>query len=97
MRRYEELTKTITTTSLAEVRCDLCGAVAKKGDWESSCWAISEVTVEVTVHQKEGSSFPEGGWGTEYIVDLCPGCFKNRLVPWLKTQGATIQEREWDW
>jgi len=97
MRTYKEVTKTVTATRLAEVRCDLCGAIAEKGDWESSSYAINDVTVEVTVHQKEGSSYPDGGSGTEYIIDLCPDCFKNRLVPWLKSQGATIQEREWYW
>jgi len=47
--------------------------------------------------QKEGSNYPEGGTGTEYEIDLCPKCFKERLVPWLKSEGAAIEEKEWDW
>ena len=97
MRTYKEVTKTVTTTRLAEIRCDLCGAVASGGDWESGVYEVNDVTIEVTVHQKEGTSYPEGGSGTEYVIDLCPDCFKNRLVSWLLSQGATIQEQEWDW
>jgi len=58
---------------------------------------VNETEVSVTVKQKEGESYPDGGSGTEYEIDLCPDCFKNRLVPWLKSEGANIGEMEWDW
>lgn len=44
MRTYKEVTKTVTATRLAEVRCDLCGAIAEKGDWDSSSYAPHLVT-----------------------------------------------------
>ena len=51
----------------------------------------------VEVRQRQGVSYPEGGSGTEIEVDLCPTCFKEKLVPWLRSQGATIEEKEWEW
>jgi hypothetical protein len=82
---------------LVETKCDLCGEVAKNGDWEKSTYEINEVEVSVTVRQKDGSDYPDGGWGTELVVDICPKCFKETLIPFLREKGANIEKREWDW
>ncbi len=79
-------------------KCDLCGVESDSECWEAeSCYHVNETEIRVEVRQKEGSNYPEGGSGTAYEVDLCPKCFKERLVPWLKSQGADINEEEWDW
>lgn len=85
------------TEELDSITCDLCGKVAKHGYWGSSCWDVNEVEVEVTVRQKDGQSFPEGGSGTCFEVDLCPQCFKEKLVPWLISQGCPDKTDEWYW
>ncbi len=97
MRRYEERTSTRTYKELVERCCDLCGRKAKDKDWDAGAYEINETDVRVEVRQKDGSSFPEGGCGTELNIDLCPPCFTGRLVPWLISQGAKIEQREWDW
>ena len=96
-RIYKTETVTREIETLDEIRCDLCGAVGKDGTWERGVWEVNNTTVEVAIHQKEGQSYPEGGWGTEYTIDLCPSCFVNRLVPWLQDQGADIEAIDWDW
>jgi hypothetical protein len=96
MRKYEKHTRTVDETVLTETACDLCGKIAKKGNWESSSYEVNEVDVEVIVRQKNGKSYPEGGWGTALQVDICPDCFINILVPFLRSKGAQIEEREWD-
>ena len=96
MRKYEERPRTVSETVLVETTCDLCGKVAKRGNWGSSTYNVNEVEVEVTVRQKDGSSYPDGGWGTALEVDICPDCFKNTLIPFLRSKGAKIEEREWD-
>lgn len=96
MRKYEQYIKTIEDIRLVETRCDLCGAIAKKGNWNSSCFEVNEAQVEVTVRQKDGSAYPEGGWGTSLQVDICPICFKEVLIPFLVSKGANIEEKEWD-
>lgn len=99
MKIYE--TKTVPArevTNCVGRTCDLCGHSSKSDGWNCGIYEVNETTVSVSVHQKEGSSYPEGGSGTEYDIDLCPVCFKNELVPWLKSRGAkNIQEKEWDW
>lgn len=70
------------------VTCDMCGAEIKGrtyGDAE-----------EIEVKHRTGTSYPEGGSGEETSVDLCGKCFDERLIPWLRAQGAEPLMREWD-
>jgi hypothetical protein len=83
--------------ALVERSCDLCGKKAKTDNWDASRYDINETEISVKIKQKEGSNYPEGGNGTEYEIDLCPDCFKDKLVPWLRSQGAAVEEKEWDW
>lgn len=83
------------------ITCDLCGKEApglRHGDseWTTEHYAIEETRVEVTVRRRQGSSFPEGAWGKAWSVDICPTCFKAKLVPWLISQGAAIREEDFD-
>ncbi len=80
-------------------KCDLCGFETKHGDgeWSGGWYDINDTDIRVEIKQKEGTNYPEGGSGTNYEIDLCPNCFKEKLVPWLKSQGANIEEQEWDW
>lgn len=85
-------------TVVEQRKCDLCGKIGKDDRWESkSSYEINETVIEIEIRQKEGASYPEGGSGTKYEIDLCPDCFKNRLIPWLQSQGADIKTEEWDW
>ncbi len=79
--------------------CDLCGEEAENYDWRSNSYNVNETEVSVRIKQKEGENCPPdgGGWGTEIKVDICPDCFKSKLVPWLKSQGVEIKEKDWDW
>ena len=98
MKVYE--TKAVPATTreiLIKRKCDLCGIESKSSDWNAGFYEVNETEIKITMKQKEGSSYPEGGSGTEYEIDLCPSCFTNRMIPWLKSKGAEIKEREWDW
>lgn len=98
MRHYltEEIPAT-TRQKLSKTTCDLCGNEAKHGCWESSTYEVNETEIEVTVRQREGTSFPDGGDCEEYSVDMCPSCFKNKLIPWLESQGCKAKTKEWEW
>ena len=41
---------------------------------------MEETEVEVTVRQKMGIAV-RWWFRTEYVVDICPDCFKNKLIP----------------
>jgi len=98
MRHYteklqpEKLVKTLTKTT-----CDICGRDAHQGYWESSSYEINETEIEVTVRHKDGNIYPEDGWGTKYEVDICPECFKTKLIPFLKSIGCTTERVDWDY
>ena len=96
-RTYKEVKTTTTHKRLDVLSCDLCGAVAIDAEWERGVWSVGGTTVMVEVSQEEGQSYPDGGSGTKYEIDLCPVCFKDRLVPWLRSEGAVIEEVGWDW
>lgn len=97
MKVYKEvIIPAIKRTECTHRLCDICGAKGKDGDWTGGTYAVDETEISIKVTQKEGNSYPEGGSGTEYDIDLCPKCFKNKLIPWLRSQGAHVQEIEWD-
>ena len=99
MKIYEDrIIPEKTIEQLKTRKCDLCGVEANGEDWEAkSFYAINETEIVIEARQKEGHSYPEGGSGTKYEIDLCPDCFKNKLIPWLKSQGANIQKEDWGW
>jgi hypothetical protein len=85
-------TRTVVKEVVEVVRdwttCDFCCAEIKA--------AVYEVH-EGEIRLKVGSSYPDGGNGTEIRVDVCQGCFHSKVVPWLKSQGVEPIEKEWDW
>ena len=97
MRITKDVERKRIENIITEIRCDICGKVAKGGTWVSSEWEVNEVKIGVTLHTKEGQHYPETAWGTEYNVDLCPTCFADKLLPWLKSQGAQLQPIEYQW
>jgi hypothetical protein len=98
MKHYKKVTTTSTFTELVQRTCDLCGLAGKNAGWEvGTKYDIGETVITVTVLQKEGFTCPDGGSGKKYDVDICPVCFKMKLVPWLISQGAKIKQEDWDW
>jgi uncharacterized protein (DUF2225 family) len=98
MRKYTKKPRVIEEREvLSEVSCDLCGKVGRYGDWESSNWEVAESEIEIEVRYKDGASYPDGGSGQKYNVDICPECFKDKLIPWLESQGCKAKFEDWDW
>ena len=83
--------------SYDKTTCDLCGKETKRGNWAESWYEINETEISIAVRQKDGSSYPDGGMGTKYEVDMCPECFKNKLIPWLEAQGCSTKREDWYW
>ena len=77
-----------------EIRCDLCGFVetspGERPEREEASWSRKPFYDEgVTVSCAKGSSDPDGGSDHEVTrFDICPKCFRERLMPWLISQGA---------
>lgn len=83
-----------TETRPVSIQCDMCGEKSKRSNnWGDGPYSVNDVTIE----HKTGESYPEGGSGEYLRCDLCPTCFKTKLVPWLESQGASVRQEEWDW
>lgn len=68
--------------------CDKCN---EKIETESNYDAF-----ECEFIYKTGDSYPEGGSGEKFELDLCQKCGKE-AVELLKGNGFKVQESEWDW
>lgn len=76
-----------TREVVAKVTCDLCATEITQKQFEVN---------EVEVSLKQGSNYPEGGSGDTTSFDLCSKCFAEKLIPWLRAQGAEPATKEWD-
>lgn len=85
--------------ALVKRTCDLCRKESRGGEteWDCATYEINETEITIKIAQKDGASYPEGGSGTKYDIDICPDCFNNKLIPWLISQGANIKQEDWDW
>lgn len=82
-------------TQLDHIKCDLCDATTTRHDnWSgTSSYDINEVTVAL----KSGTGFPDGGGTESIVIDICPNCFKEKLVPWFIALGGSPRKEEHDW
>ena len=92
-KTYKQVKSEVERSVLEVMKCDLCGRKSNGEDWSPGGYRMAEVEVKL----KEGTNYPEGGFGTLYDVDICPDCFRDKLIPWLQSQGAAVRETEWDW
>jgi hypothetical protein len=96
-----ELKKTVeipakTEERVVAVTCDICG---KKGhpEWPGGDWGENQYDRnETIVRWRQGEHYPEGSSGNEYDVHICPTCFENKLMPWLKEQGVNLIEKSYE-
>jgi hypothetical protein len=95
MRYYEQKEIIETREILTKTVCDLCGVEAFGHKWNSSLYDEKEALIEISIYYKDGYSCPDGGAGTEFSPDICPKCFKEKLMPWLKSQGCKQEPVEW--
>jgi len=73
-----------TRRELEKTTCDICKLeIVQDGFFDAE---------EIEVRHRLGTSYPEGLFCVDTIFDLCGKCFDEKLVPWLKSQGAEGRE-----
>jgi hypothetical protein len=81
------------------ISCDLCGAIAsgRNNGCEEVDWGSETYEVAVSsVYFRAGNDIPMvGGEGDRATADICPDCFKAKLIPWLNSQGANVHVKEY--
>jgi len=75
--------------------CEICGEQSIGSEWDGEGDDRSFGVVDIEC--KTGVRYPDGGYGEKCEVDICPKCFKGKLVPWLESQGATVKWEDWDY
>lgn len=90
MKHLKTIQIPATTREVVDhVSCDLCGAKISQN--------LDYVVEEVEVRHKTGAAYPDGGSGEETSVDMCGKCFDEKLVPWLRSQGAKPCAKDWEY
>lgn len=92
------ITKTVDVPAkklvvLDHIECELCERTCTNDNWSSRQYEVTRPKVSLTV----GENYPEGGYGTETILDICPDCFRDKLVPWFQSLGDQIRIRDIDY
>lgn len=97
-RTYKTVAVPATTRQeLVERCCDLCGKKANSDDWGDNSYNFDETDVQVSIKYRKGEAYPSGGSEVACSIDMCPTCFTQKLVPWLKSQGVTVQAISSSW
>lgn len=83
-----------TTRSVLDfVKCELCERTSHNENWSPQQYIVTEPDVRLRI----GTNYPEGGDIETTILDICPTCFKEKLIPWFVSQGGTPRQEENDW
>ena len=96
-RRYEHEPTQVMKVTREEVVCDLCGLTLQASPPEKldywyhhlEHYQIDDIVL-VKMKRRIDGGFFDIRW-IDWQVDLCPVCFLEKLLPWLKSQGAEPQ------
>jgi len=87
-------------TEFVSCTCDLCGAKttsftsAGEVNWIGDPFNYHFVTVQ----QQKGTMYPSDNFSRVWSYHLCPTCYRDKLVPFLESQGVgkpAFEEREY--
>lgn len=74
------------------IKCELCERKHHDERWSPGIYEVSEPEVVLSV----GTNYPEGSSIDRTYLDICPTCFKEKLIPWFVSQGGVPREVS-DW
>jgi hypothetical protein len=90
MKWYEKKLKEVD--ELVSWTCDICG---KEMDGDFDCEGYEDhdyMDIEARFYTSWNG---DGGEGVHYYLDVCPDCFLNKILPYLKSINANITRREY--
>lgn len=88
-----------TKEIVSHVLCDLCGIIGHPGYSGEVEWGRNDAgdEMETAVVCKAGYASCDGGHWDTVSFDICPTCFRDKLMPWLESQGAKKTSGDIDW
>jgi hypothetical protein len=98
-----------TRKNLVRVECQMCKRFREwknnhepphfpaDGRWLGELPNFPDLTVAVELNDRS-HIYDGSGTGTLHVMsaEVCPDCFKGKVIPWLKENGVDIEEREID-
>lgn len=78
-----------TKEILNKITCDICNSEIITEDKDRFS------NNEINVSCKIGRCYPDDCYGDKISFDICPDCFKNKLIPFLNSLGAEGTEESW--
>jgi hypothetical protein len=72
------------------MKCELCPSTSRDPDWSPGLFEIAEPRVSLRL----GKSYPEGELTKTIYLDICPECFKTKLIPWFRGQGGSTRQTD---
>lgn len=97
MRVYKKKKQIVEKEIMTLCKCDICGLEAKSCNWDASIYESKETEISVTCSLNEGTTYPDGGWGEMFQIDICPKCFKEKLIPWIESHGSKVKPKQWEY
>ena len=88
MKTYKNKTVSYTERVPDEIVCDICGKKTKES------WNGPSEQKEVEVSYTSVDLHPGGGWEEKLSFDICPECFKSKLIPWVESFGSKVTFKE---
>jgi hypothetical protein len=88
---------------VVELICDICkkNIIVVNAGLDNNNWATNEYEnnmQKVTIKLEDGNDcLGSGGESTETEFDVCPECFKEKIMPFIESFGSKPQVTEHDW
>jgi hypothetical protein len=92
MKNTITIEKTYKHEHVESTECDICHNKFDGERWNHESYSA----LETEVRMKTGTSYPEGGSGEEIKFDICPKCFREKLIPFIESFGTVAQWKDWD-
>jgi hypothetical protein len=109
-KKYPDYLRKAARKAITEIKCDICGTKGKinvaqggrfddfmqdtKVEWPDPEYGETTTTIEI---KREAYYGGDGGFKEAFFFDLCPKCFREKLVEWFKSHGAEPQESDCHW
>lgn len=90
MKKTKQVTKTITETVHDLMQCDICKKTTARSNWKERVYDVANVNISY----ETGNAYPDDYSTTSYEFDVCPDCFKEKIIPFFAQFGATPREVE---
>ena len=89
--------KHIRERILTARKCDLCQEHFKvdvKGEWliEDALQFVRKTRTNLCLDETKCHPRFTGVVGSFFSLDICPYCFRNKLVPWLESEGVNVKQ-----